>query len=204
MKKKIFWRIFALSALSVLLVFLFALYAVNRNSQHVVEERLIAESELLSCVLKQPDDIDRLRDYTDRDQFRITVIDRAGNVLYENGADTSATENHADRAEVIAALAGKPHTVQRYSATLGHTMTYYALATTLDSGETIVIRLAVRSSEIGSFLLAALPLWSKAAIAGAGTGAGAVLAVGWAPFGARVRPDRQRGAQSPLAQRGEV
>ena len=39
MKKKIFWRIFALSALSVLLVFLFALYAVNRNSQHVVEER---------------------------------------------------------------------------------------------------------------------------------------------------------------------
>lgn len=76
MKKKIFWRIFALSALSVLLVFLFALYAVNRNSQHVVEERLIAESELLSCVLKQPDDIDRLRDYTDRDQFRITVIDR--------------------------------------------------------------------------------------------------------------------------------
>lgn len=157
MKKKIFWRIFALSALSVLLVFLFALYAVNRNSQHVVEERLIAESELLSCVLKQPDDIDRLRDYTDRDQFRITVIDRAGNVLYENGADTSATENHADRAEVVAALAGKPHTVQRYSATLGHTMTYYALATTLDSGETIVIRLAVRSSEIGSFLLAALP-----------------------------------------------
>lgn len=157
MKKKIFWRIFALSALSVLLVFLSALYAVNRNSQHVVEERLIAESELLSCVLKQPDDIDRLRDYTDRDQFRITVIDRAGNVLYENGADTSATENHADRAEVVAALAGKPHTVQRYSATLGHTMTYYALATTLDSGETIVIRLAVRSSEVGSFLLAALP-----------------------------------------------
>ena len=52
MKKKIFWRIFALSALSVLLVFLSALYAVNRNSQHVVEERLIAESELLSCVLK--------------------------------------------------------------------------------------------------------------------------------------------------------
>ena len=45
MKKKIFWRIFALSALSVLLVFLFALYAVNRNSQHVVEERLIAESD---------------------------------------------------------------------------------------------------------------------------------------------------------------
>ena len=85
------------------------------------------------------------------------VIDRAGNVLYENGADTSATENHADRAEVVAALAGKPHTVQRYSATLGHTMTYYALATTLDSGETIVIRLAVRSSEIGSFLLATLP-----------------------------------------------
>ena len=72
-----------------------------------------------------------------RDQFRITVIDRAGNVLYENGADTSATENHADRAEVVAALAGKPHTVQRYSATLGRTMTYYALATTLDSGETI-------------------------------------------------------------------
>ena len=159
MKKKIFWRIFALSALSVLLVFLFALYAVNRNSQHVVEERLIAESELLSCVLKQPDDIDRLRDYTDRDQFRITVIDRAGNVLYENGADTSATENHADRAEVVAALAGKPHTVQRYSATLGHTMTYYALATTLDSGETIVIRLAVRSSEIGSFRLCHSCCW---------------------------------------------
>ncbi len=157
MKKKMFWRIFALSALSVLVVFLSALYAVNRSSQHVVEERLIAEAELLSCVLKQPDDIARLRNYTDRDQFRITVIDREGSVLYENGADPSLTENHADRAEVIAALAGTPHTVQRYSATLRHTMTYYAVTAELDSGETIVIRLAVRSSEIGSFLLTALP-----------------------------------------------
>ena len=160
MRKKIFWSVFALSALSVLLVFLSALYAVNRSSQKVVEERLIAESELLACMLKQPDDISRLKDYTDRDQFRITVIDADGNVLYENsgsGTDSAASENHSDRAEVIAALEGTPHTVQRYSATLGHTMTYYAVTATMDNGETIVVRLAVRSSEIGSFLLTALP-----------------------------------------------
>jgi two-component system, OmpR family, phosphate regulon sensor histidine kinase PhoR len=160
MRKKIFWSVFALSALSVLLVFLSALYAVNRSSQKVVEERLIAESELLACMLKQPDDISRLKDYTDRDQFRITVIDADGNVLYENSGsrtDSAASENHSDRAEVIAALEGTPHTVQRYSATLGHTMTYYAVTATMDNGETIVVRLAVRSSEIGSFLLTALP-----------------------------------------------
>ncbi len=157
MKRKIFVRIFLLSFLSALLVFLSGIVAIDRNTKNVVENRLTVEAELLSHIIRSEDDIGNLSTYKNADAFRMTVIDESGNVLYESNT-SGALESHAGREEVKAALAGTPRATERYSETFRCNMTYYAVKDTLDNGRVIVIRLAVKSSEISGFLGVAVPL----------------------------------------------
>ena len=156
MKKKIFLQIFALMLLSVLLVFSAGIWAVHNNSKSIITERLTVEAELLSYMIASEADITRLENYENRDEFRITVIRENGDVLYESSIP-GVLENHANREEVVGALTGIPHTVERYSETFGCKMTYYAVRSELDNGEGIVLRLAIRSSEISSYLTVAVP-----------------------------------------------
>lgn len=157
MKKKIFWRIFCLLFLSVALVFSAGLWAVHRNSQQIIRERLTVEAQLLSCMITTEADINQLKAYENRNDFRITVIREDGEVLYESSM-SDMPENHADREEVKSALDGTSHTVERYSETFDCRMTYYAVRSSLDNGDVIVLRLAVRSSEISSYLYVSVPL----------------------------------------------
>ena len=107
MKKKIFLQIFALMLFSVILVFGAGLLAVHNNSKSIITERLTVEAELLSCMISSEADIGRLEAYENRDEFRITVIRENGDVLYESSIP-GVLENHADREEVVGALAGIP------------------------------------------------------------------------------------------------
>ena len=157
MKKKIFYRFFAVAMVSVLLMFAVGMVAVNLNGKNVVRERLVAETELASALLTNSDEFEQFDRYSNSDDFRVTVMSLDGNVLYES--DTNETlANHADRQEVQSALAGTPKTVERYSDTFGQTMTYYAVKTTLDDGTDIVLRLAIKNSQVASYLNVALPL----------------------------------------------
>lgn len=157
MKRKIFLRVFFLTLLCALLVFAAALLAVAKSGRGVVEERLRAESGLLSSLLRNEEDIRALSAYQNRDTFRITVISSDGKVLYESSV-SGELENHGDRKEVLAALDGSPCYVERYSATFGCRMTYYAVENTLNDGSRTVIRVAVRSSELSGFFGLAIPL----------------------------------------------
>ena len=157
MKKKIFYRFFAVAMVSVLLMFAVGMVAVNLNGKNVVRERLVAETELASALLTNSDEFEQFDRYSNSDDFRVTVMSIDGNVLYES--DTNETlANHADRQEVQSALAGTPKAVERYSDTFGQTMTYYAIKTTLDDGTDIVLRLAIKNSQVASYLNVALPL----------------------------------------------
>ncbi|HBJ19344.1 MAG TPA: hypothetical protein DDY70_06390 [Clostridiales bacterium] len=156
MKRKIFTRVFLLTFLCVLLVFAAGVIAVAGSGRTVVEERLRAECGLLSSLLRTEEDIDGLTGYQNRDSFRITVISEAGEVLYESSV-AGEMENHADREEIRAALAGSPRFVERYSATFGCRMTYCAVENTLEDGTKTVIRVAVKSSELSGFLGVAIP-----------------------------------------------
>ena len=89
--------------------------------------------------------------------FRITIFDLDGNALYESDT-TAELENHADREEIKNALSGKPETVERYSDTFKCDMTYYATKTTLSDGSEIILRLAVKSSQVTSYITALVPL----------------------------------------------
>jgi two-component system phosphate regulon sensor histidine kinase PhoR len=58
--------------------------------------------------------------------YRITLVDSAGRVAADTAADSAAMENHLDRPEIAAALAGKSSWARRRSATTGQWMLYAA------------------------------------------------------------------------------
>ena len=90
-------------------------------------------------------------DYLDglKTSSRITWVDQDGTVLYDNMADPSTMENHADREEIQEALLGTQGTAQRESATLSE-KTYY-VARRLSDGT--VIRLASAQHTVVVLLL---------------------------------------------------
>ena len=156
MKKKIFYRFFAVTLVAVLLMFASGIVAVNLNAKNVVNERLKEETELAATLLNEPSDFSVFNAYSDNPELRITIFDLDGDTLYES--DTKAElGNHADREEIINAIAGNPTTVERYSDTFKCDMTYYAVKTTLSDGSEVILRLAVRSSEITSYITALTP-----------------------------------------------
>ena len=157
MKKKIFYKVFATTLACVLLMFAFGIVAVNMNTNKIVSERLKEETELAATLIKGENDFDLFGKYEDDSELRVTILDTSGNVLYES--DTKAPlENHSDREEIKNALLGNPDTVERYSETFKCDMTYYATMTSLSDGTEVVLRLAVRSSQVTSYFTAIIPL----------------------------------------------
>jgi len=157
MKKKIFYKVFAATLACVLLMFVFGIIAVNMNTNNIVNERLKEETELAATLMNEQSDFAVFNKYSDNPELRITIFDMSGNVLYES--DTKAPlENHADREEIKNALEGKPDTVERYSETFKCDMTYYATKTALSDGTEVILRLAVRSSQVTPYFTAIIPL----------------------------------------------
>ena len=157
MKKKIFYKVFAATLACVLLMFVFGIIAVNMNTNKIVSERLKDETELAATLMNEQNDFAVFNKYSDNPELRITIFDMSGNVLYES--DTKAPlENHADREEIKNALEGKPDTVERYSETFKCDMTYYATKTALSGGTQVILRLAVRSSQVTPYFTAIIPL----------------------------------------------
>ena len=158
MKKKIFYKVFAATLVCVLLMFVFGIIAVNMNTNNIVNERLKEETELAATLMNEQSDFAVFNKYSDNPELRITIFDTDGNVLYES--DTKAPlENHADREEIKNALEGKPDTVERYSETFKCDMTYYATKTALSDGTEVILRLAVRSSQVTPYFTAIIPLF---------------------------------------------
>lgn len=158
MKRKIFLRFFLVTLASTLLMFIFGFIAVSNNAEAVVKERLIEETKIVALVLDDSSDFEKFKAYEGNDKFRITIFDTDANVILES--DTSeALGNHSDRIEVQKALAGTPEAVKRYSETFECEMTYYAMKVTLTDGSIVVLRLAIRSSEVSSYLHLTLPLF---------------------------------------------
>ena len=158
MKKKIFYKVFATTLACVLLMFVFGIIAVNMNTNKIVSERLKDETELAATLMNEQSDFAVFNKYSDNPELRITIFDMGGNVLYES--DTKAPlENHRDREEIKNALEGKPDTVERYSETFKCDMTYYATKTALSDGTQVILRLAVRSSQVTPYFTAIIPLF---------------------------------------------
>jgi two-component system phosphate regulon sensor histidine kinase PhoR len=74
-------------------------------------------------------------------------------------------DNHADRPEVIAALAGETGRSTRYSATLDHQRVYCAVAERTGAGVPYVVRTSISEASLGEIMNAALGRISLAGLA---------------------------------------
>ncbi|MBK9304540.1 MAG: HAMP domain-containing protein [bacterium] len=183
-----FWQLFpafvAITALSLL--------AVSALTAHVVRSsyRDRAAAEMRRAAAAISPDIDAwfpsaappgardaaCRDLARRLGFRLTIIAPDGVVLGDSEGESATLENHADREEVRAALAGRTGAVVRESRSLGHELIYHAVPATFGDGSAVVLRLAVSSAFVdtelaairGRIALSALAVASLAAVVSLG------------------------------------
>jgi two-component system phosphate regulon sensor histidine kinase PhoR len=154
-RARLFWRL----GFTYVALLLAVLIAVELYSARVIRSQAIraAYSELTSLLnvaqTRPPltSDPENLRTWTAwmaKSGARVTVIDSNGQVLADSAADAAAMENHANRPEVVEALAqGHGQSVHR-SVTLDRELVYEAVRYQAPDGQSIVIRLAVPLSEI--------------------------------------------------------
>ena len=88
--------------------------------------------------------------------IRETIILSDGSVLWDSLEQADQLESHAEREEFVAAIEGNPKTVVRSSNTLGVEFIYYAETKEI-SGTTYVIRVAMKTSSLTSFLTSYIP-----------------------------------------------
>ena len=147
MTKRIFRAVFSVAlcvffvTLSIIMVALYDNFSEDRKKQLKVQSYLAAQGvESLGL------------DYfsgLETDDFRITLVDGEGNVLFDSKSDGAAMENHLDREEIQEALETGYGESTRYSDTMLEKQ-YYA-AVLLSDGS--VLRLSDTQLTIWSLLL---------------------------------------------------
>lgn len=89
---------------------------------------------------------DFVQKYSQKYGFRITIIDRNGEVYADSGT-SEPLENHKNREEVIQALEGNSVTVNRYSKTMGQQYSYSAVPVSTNNFKG-VLRVSLPLSEL--------------------------------------------------------
>ena len=132
MKKKIFINSSVLVAVAMLITFLvsalFMYQKLAENLQQQVQEEAVYLSDIVDDVGTESLESGLLSDFTGR----VTLVDAAGNVVFDSYEDEDTMENHADRPEIIQAFETGSGSAARYSETLA-TRSFYA-ARLLDNG----------------------------------------------------------------------
>ena len=160
-------RVFAtifVCAMSVILAFtVLGAFFVQNTLADATSANLSQETELIAAALnEQKEPIAFLRSL-DREDLRITLINRDGSVAYDNEASPSMLPNHGDRPEVVEALESGSGSAERSSAPLDEIMLYRAVA--LDNGQ--VVRLAQAQPGVAAILLSLVAPMLLIAAAGA-------------------------------------
>ena len=148
MTKKIFRGILTSAIITMLLSLVFIVgvqYRIYRDGSYSALEK---KAYLISLSA----DEDELQKYSSATE-RITLVDKNGDVLYDNKAKASEMENHSNREEIKEALKDGTGYAVRHSATLGVNSCYYA--TKLEDGN--VLRVADESLSMGAVVLQLLP-----------------------------------------------
>lgn len=162
-RKRLLWQLYP-TQLAILLTALLAIVLYGSKSIRdfyfeQVAADLNARARLIEGQVKQlftegkTGEIDALINKVGRESLtRITVINRAGLVLSDSEEDPARMDNHSDRPEVIAALAGRTEPALRYSYTLKENMMYVAIPIANGSGIAGVVRTAIPVTSIDKAL----------------------------------------------------
>ena len=153
MTKRIFHSIFTVAALVLLLSFGVVFGVLYHHYSQVQWEQLESELELTRIGLEEAGET-YLR-AVDTEKFRITWVDGSGSVLFDTQADAASMDNHAQREEILEALAYGKGAGQRHSDTLTTKMLYSAVR--LQDGTVLRIA-AAQDAALALLLDISLPL----------------------------------------------
>lgn len=125
-------------------------YMAAAKRDVMLEARFIAE--LIEPMLIVGD-VEQAAKYCDRireKSRRITLVDAAGEVLADSGADKDVLDNHAGREEIAIAIAGAPGSSSRFSSTQNEHMIYSAMPidATMDGKTNYVLRVAIYNKDL--------------------------------------------------------
>jgi two-component system phosphate regulon sensor histidine kinase PhoR len=172
--------------------FLLTRYVAERE-RFLVQRQMAQSARLLNAELvsKPAQDLQLWANRSDKAlQARVTIIDNGGKVLADSRHDPETMENHRERPEVIAALAGRAGSAVRRSATLNIDFSYYAVPLDLPDRGRMVLRLAVALTQVAASIAEVQSLILRASLAAA------LLAMALAFFIARGFTRRIRGIEN--------
>ena len=135
---------------------------------------MTAEARVVQGALGGADLPAEVAAFADALDARVTVIALDGTVVADSEQDPAVMENHANRPEVVEALAGNVGRARRASATLGDSRLYVAIP----PGDGLVVRLSVTETQIDDRLAAMQRSIGLAALAAGLIGFAIVFAVG--------------------------
>ena len=166
-KRTLSHRVFAtifLCAMAVIVAFtVLGAFFVQNTLADATSANLSQETELIAAALnEQQEPIAFLRSF-DREDLRITLINKDGSVAYDNEASPSMLPNHGDRPEVVKAFESGSGSAERASSTLDEIMLYRAVR--LNNGQ--VVRLAQVQPGVAAILMSLVAPMLLIAAAGA-------------------------------------
>ena len=169
MRLNLFWKFafsfLALLASVLLAVDFFAEHALRSDYERTGFEKLAGIARVAqarppqwpAASPAQPEDLSALRDWVAQmaaSGARITVIAADGRVLADSQADSQAMENHANRPEVLEAMArGEGRSVRR-SVTLNRDLLYLAVRQNTPAGPSTILRFALPAETVDEVLSA--------------------------------------------------
>lgn len=166
--------LFTMPSLSGYLLYYFYQHNLEILTSNLLTHAQVAEHFLESYMIgpNEKAHIDnQIKELATKNHLRITVITNTGDVLADSWENPATMENHLDRPEVSASLAGNQGTSIRYSTTETQNMLYVAIP--IRHGNEIVGAVRISSTlaaidagfnQVKSTLLAAILLTSLLAI----------------------------------------
>ncbi|MBI1354591.1 MAG: PAS domain-containing protein [Acidobacteria bacterium] len=134
MTRRIFVKVFLTIVVLLAIAGLGAEFLVSRiteeNHRADLDQALLEKSRLTQALLEISDPAsypEVAAEISRRALARVTIIDRQGNPLADSDANPERMENHGQRPEFIAALAGRTGYATRHSETVGQDLRYCAV-----------------------------------------------------------------------------
>ncbi len=150
MTKKIFHSILLVACTVLLACYLVILTSLNDYFTSLRKSQLKTQLSFASTAVED-EGIEYLKNL-ENGEYRLTLIDTDGTVLYDTNADAAAMENHSDRREVQEAFLSDYGESHRYSRTLTEQTYYFAKKLSDDR----VLRISTSQVTIVSLLLGML------------------------------------------------
>lgn len=143
MERKIVLNLFYMGIITTIVGIVITTVSYYGFFRREVEENLVHECRLVAESYDKLSSADELERFSGED-FRITLIDKDGYVLYESDADHLTMTNHLDRPEIKSAAQTGTGSDTRFSDTLGTEDHYYAVRLEDDS----ILRVSIQTESI--------------------------------------------------------